>query len=108
MCRILQLLLSVVFQLLFMRDMEKLLGWLRICIIYVVCGIAGSLGSAIFIPYHVEVSSDAPVIRFYIRKLKTSNRALFDATVYYYCYYCLFICPLYRTTCVSWHPQLRT
>ena len=49
------LLLSVVFQLMFMRDIEKLLGWLRICIIYVVCGIAGSLGSAIFIPYHVEV-----------------------------------------------------
>jgi len=57
--RILQLLLSVIFQLLFMRDMEKLLGWLRTGIIYLVCGIAGSLGSAIFIPYHVEVSSDA-------------------------------------------------
>jgi len=55
--RIVQLLLSVIFQLLFMRDMEKLLGWLRICIIYVVCGIAGSLSSAIFIPYRVEVSS---------------------------------------------------
>jgi len=59
---ILQLLLSVVFQLLFMRDMEKLLGWLRICVIYVVCGIAGSLSSAIFIPYHVEVSSDLPIV----------------------------------------------
>ena len=58
-CSILQLLLSVIFQLLFMRDLEKLLGWLRICIIYVICGIAGSLGSAIFIPYHVEVSSYA-------------------------------------------------
>jgi len=42
-----------------MRDMEKLLGWLRICIIYLVCGIAGSLSSAIFIPYHVEVSSQS-------------------------------------------------
>ena len=55
-CRIVQLVISVIFQLLFMRDMEKLLGWLRICIIYIICGIAGSLSSAIFIPYHVEVS----------------------------------------------------
>ena len=58
-CRIVQLLLSIVFQLLFMRDLEKLLGWLRICLIYVVCGIAGSLSSAIFIPYHVEVSNSS-------------------------------------------------
>jgi len=59
---ILQLLLSLVFQLVFMRHLEKLLGSLRICIIYVVCGIAGSLSSAIFIPYHVEVSSCTAVI----------------------------------------------
>lgn len=37
-----------------MRDLEKLAGWLRIGIIYIMSGIAGSLGSAIFIPYHVE------------------------------------------------------
>lgn len=39
-----------------MRDFEKLGGWLRIGIIYVVSGIGGSLASAIFVPYHVEVS----------------------------------------------------
>ena len=58
---IIQLLLSLVFQLVLMRHLEKLLGSLRICIIYVVCGIAGSLGSAIFIPYHVEVSYTAVI-----------------------------------------------
>jgi membrane associated rhomboid family serine protease len=47
---------SIAFQLVMMRDLEKFLGWLRICIVYCVCGIAGSLGSAIFIPYHIEVS----------------------------------------------------
>ena len=38
-----------------MRDLEKLAGWHRIAIIYILSGIAGSLGSAIFIPYQVEV-----------------------------------------------------
>lgn len=51
---IFQLLITVIFQLILMRDMEKFLGWLRICIIYCGSGIAGSLGSAIFIPYHIE------------------------------------------------------
>lgn len=49
-----QLLISMVFQWFIMRDLEKLGGWLRIGIIYITSGIAGSLGSAIFIPYHVE------------------------------------------------------
>ena len=39
-----------------MRDLEKLAGWFRIAIIYIGSGIAGSLSSAIFLPYHVEVS----------------------------------------------------
>jgi len=38
-----------------MRDLEKLAGSLRIGIIYITSGIAGSLSSAIFLPYHVEV-----------------------------------------------------
>lgn len=57
--RIFQLLLSILFQVFIMRDLEKLAGWLRICIIYVVSGIGGSLASAIFIPYHVEVSEQS-------------------------------------------------
>ena len=56
-CRIIDLLITVVFQLLFMRDLEKIIGTWRIIIVYIGSGIAGSLASAIFIPYHVEVSN---------------------------------------------------
>jgi len=38
-----------------LRDMEKLAGWLRISIIYMLSGITGNLGSAIFLPYRAEV-----------------------------------------------------
>ncbi|KAK2161150.1 hypothetical protein LSH36_120g00026 [Paralvinella palmiformis] len=51
---LLQLLVSVGLQIFIMRDMEKLAGWLRLAIIYIGSGIAGSLASAIFLPYHVE------------------------------------------------------
>ena len=54
--RLIQLVISVLFQFFMMRDMEKLAGWLRIAIIYLGSGVAGSLSSAIFLPYHVEVS----------------------------------------------------
>jgi len=50
------LLITVVFQMFVMRDVEKLIGWLRIGLIYVISGIAGSLSSAIFLPYYPEVS----------------------------------------------------
>lgn len=45
----------MIFQVFVMRDLEKLAGSLRIAIIYFASGIAGSLSSAIFLPYHVEV-----------------------------------------------------
>jgi len=54
-CRILQLIITVVFQYFIMRDLEKLAGSLRIGVIYIASGIGGSLSSAIFLPYHVEV-----------------------------------------------------
>jgi membrane associated rhomboid family serine protease len=54
-CSLLQLFITVAFQFFVMRDLEKLAGTLRIGIIYVASGIAGSLSSAIFLPYHVEV-----------------------------------------------------
>lgn len=53
--RLLQLLVTIVYQFFIMRDLEKLIGWLRLAIIYLFSGIAGSLASAIFLPYHVEV-----------------------------------------------------
>lgn len=49
-----QLFITVVLQFLVLRDLEKLLGWLRIGFIYIFSGIAGSLASAIFLPYQAE------------------------------------------------------
>ena len=48
---------TVLFQFFVMRDVEKLAGWHRTAIIYIGSGIAGSLASAIFLPYYVEVSA---------------------------------------------------
>ncbi|XP_061823265.1 inactive rhomboid protein 1 isoform X1 [Nerophis lumbriciformis] len=52
---ILHCLVSVLFQMTVLRDLEKLAGWLRISIIYMLSGIAGNLASAIFLPYRAEV-----------------------------------------------------
>lgn len=52
---ILHCLVSVLFQMTVLRDIEKLAGWLRISIIYVLSGITGNLASAIFLPYRAEV-----------------------------------------------------
>ncbi|XP_026207086.1 inactive rhomboid protein 1 isoform X3 [Anabas testudineus] len=48
-------LVSVLFQMTVLRDLEKLAGWLRISIIYMLSGITGNLASAIFLPYRAEV-----------------------------------------------------
>ncbi|XP_078257735.1 inactive rhomboid protein 2-like [Rhinoraja longicauda] len=45
---------SVLFHLTILRDLEVLAGWLRISIIYLLSGIVGNLGSAIFLPYRAE------------------------------------------------------
>ncbi|VDN07201.1 unnamed protein product [Thelazia callipaeda] len=39
----------------YMRDLEKLLGWARIALLYMMSGIGGYLASAIFVPYRPEV-----------------------------------------------------
>ncbi|XP_076025750.1 inactive rhomboid protein 1 isoform X2 [Genypterus blacodes] len=52
---ILHCLVSVLFQMTVLRDLEKLAGWLRISIIYIASGITGNLASAIFLPYRAEV-----------------------------------------------------
>lgn len=55
-CSLLHCLVSVVFQMTILRDLEKLAGWVRISIIYVLSGITGNLASALFLPYRAEVS----------------------------------------------------
>uniref|UniRef100_A0A8C6NSI2 Inactive rhomboid protein n=1 Tax=Nothobranchius furzeri TaxID=105023 RepID=A0A8C6NSI2_NOTFU len=52
---ILHCVVSVLFQMTVLRDLEKLAGWLRISIIYMLSGITGNLASAIFLPYRAEV-----------------------------------------------------
>ncbi|XP_058477812.1 inactive rhomboid protein 1-like isoform X3 [Solea solea] len=52
---ILHCLVSVLFQMTVLRDIEKLAGWLRISIIYMLSGVTGNLASAIFLPYRAEV-----------------------------------------------------
>lgn len=54
--RLLHCLVSVVFQMTILRDLEKLAGWVRISIIYILSGITGNLASALFLPYRAEVS----------------------------------------------------
>ncbi|KAJ7402429.1 Inactive rhomboid protein 1 [Pitangus sulphuratus] len=52
---ILHCLVSVTFQMTVLRDLEKLAGWHRISIIFILSGITGNLASAIFLPYRAEV-----------------------------------------------------
>uniref|UniRef100_A0A8B9T458 Inactive rhomboid protein n=1 Tax=Anas platyrhynchos TaxID=8839 RepID=A0A8B9T458_ANAPL len=50
---IIHCLVSVTFQMTVLRDLEKLAGWHRISIIFILSGITGNLASAIFLPYRV-------------------------------------------------------
>uniref|UniRef100_A0A671VJ17 Inactive rhomboid protein n=1 Tax=Sparus aurata TaxID=8175 RepID=A0A671VJ17_SPAAU len=52
---ILHCLVSVFFQMTVLRDIEKLAGWLRVSIIYMLSGVTGNLASSIFLPYRAEV-----------------------------------------------------
>ncbi|XP_007431905.1 inactive rhomboid protein 2 isoform X1 [Python bivittatus] len=52
---IIHCMVSVIFQMTVLRDLEKLAGWLRITIIFILSGITGNLASAIFLPYRAEV-----------------------------------------------------
>lgn len=48
------LIVTIIFQMWIMRDMEKLIGAIRMAIIYIGSGIAGNLASCTFLPYQVE------------------------------------------------------
>ena len=67
-CRLLPLLITIGFQMFIMRDVEKLIGWRRIGIIYIISGIAGSLSSAIFLPYHPEVNRHSTCCTLYVHE----------------------------------------
>lgn len=55
MIRIIHLCISVTFQILVMRDLEKMLGPIRMAIIYFGSGIGGYLASSVFVPYKPDV-----------------------------------------------------
>jgi membrane associated rhomboid family serine protease len=44
-----------IIQMVVLRDLEKLAGWWRIGVIYILSGIIGNLASAIFVPYKPDV-----------------------------------------------------
>ncbi|CAK9816920.1 Inactive rhomboid protein 1 [Anthophora quadrimaculata] len=52
---ILHLFITLLVQYFLMRDLEKLMGSLRIAFIYFIGALAGNLASAIFVPYRAEV-----------------------------------------------------
>ncbi|KAF4532238.1 hypothetical protein B566_EDAN004324 [Ephemera danica] len=53
--KLVHLLLTLVVQLVIMRDVERLTGPLRMAVIYLGSGMGGNLASAIFVPYRAEV-----------------------------------------------------
>lgn len=82
-CRLLHCVVSVVFQMTILRDLEKLAGWLRISIIYMLSGITGNLASALFLPYRAEVSSSHickyTLIHFFLCKFQDTQDVKFCA-----------------------------
>lgn len=56
-----------------LRDLEKLAGWHRIAIIYILSGVTGNLASAIFLPYRAEVRPSLCSLWVPEAALKTPN-----------------------------------
>lgn len=77
---ILHMLFTLLIQLIIMRRFEKMIGWLRVIIIYTVCGMAANVFSGIFLPYFVTVGptgSQAGILAaFFLETL--SNRQVHD------------------------------
>ena len=72
--RVFSLLITVVFQMLILRDIEKYIGWYAMAVVYLGSGVAGSLGSAIFLPYHVEVTTMAT--RMHSSRMRTARSSI--------------------------------
>ena len=43
------------FDFVILRVIEKRLGWLKTCFIYILSGVGGNVVSAVFVPYYPEV-----------------------------------------------------
>ena len=66
--RLVHLFVTVAFQMWIMRDTEKLIGAIRMAIIYIGSGVAGNLGSCTFLPYQVEVGCNQSRVLFDLLK----------------------------------------
>ncbi|KAK2564062.1 Inactive rhomboid protein 1 [Acropora cervicornis] len=58
---IIHLACTLIFHFTIMRDLEKMAGWLRLSIIYILSGIGGYLYSAILLPYQAEVGPSGSI-----------------------------------------------
>jgi hypothetical protein len=70
--------LTILFQMFILRDVEKFAGCIRVSIIYIGSGIIGNLASSIFLPYQAEVLNfySYPKIKTTFSILKTLRLAL--------------------------------
>ena len=50
------LVLVLIFNFTILRDIEKMAGWLRTALIFLLSGVGGSLWSSVLLPYSPEVS----------------------------------------------------
>lgn len=53
---VLHLVITLIFQHLFLADLERLIGTIRTAIVYIMSGMAGNLTSAVFVPHRPEAS----------------------------------------------------
>ena len=67
--------LTILFQMFILRDVEKFAGCIRVSIIYVGSGIIGNLASSIFLPYQAEVLNFYPTPKKQFLILKTLRLA---------------------------------
>ncbi|CAI5446844.1 unnamed protein product [Caenorhabditis angaria] len=91
---IFHLLLTCIFQLTIMADLEKLLGWKRMGLVYMTAGIGGNLASSIFMPFHPEVGpsgSQCGVFSAVLFEAYTHRHLIQDMTQVYFINICTFL-----------------
>lgn len=69
---ILHLAITLIFQHLFLADLERLIGTVRTAIVYIMSGFAGNLTSAILVPHRPEVQ-----FRLVLLEIKTLSRSVY-------------------------------
>jgi len=98
------LLISLVFQVTILRDMEKLAGWWRIAIVYMSSGVGGTMLSAILIPYQPEVGASGALygILAALTVEVIKNWSLYKKPIIELLKLVLFICLLFLAGLLPW------